>query len=567
MESIEKLVRVNIIWLLMAAMIMTACLKSGDSEETDIVYDEDKFVLWAGPNDNTVILEFTAYSNWVITLDAADWISVSPMSGGKGQQTVTITLQPNTTGQDRMVSFELETEGEVIATFFTQRGTPMISAKDQSTLTQSLFADETALKAIEITAPDAWNVLAYDAAHESVGALASWLAFEPEQAGEAGDYTVAIHAQQNFTGIDRTAKVVFACGGDALVATVTQKATKADGTKPELNPAGTWACTRLVTLKKTSATTWTSESSVTYSAEEMKDVATLSDDGVFTIKTGDAVQQGTWGRTSSGALYVSLGGSNYGITVADVTVIEIRITEGDKMYWRTYTKVSDSVIPDDDPSAGKGAGKAQYDRSALGLYRGVIVGSSGWIEINILNDAVSASSKVNIDGKTEIQTSSYAFVDGQAVSRAAFTGETVNFEFSVDADGQNPAVNVITIAGHDNVVASVRKETSSTPSQAYEGTVTDPQNGSGVFNIVRAGSTFAGIGKGQHVSGTVDANGNLTGSGSWTQPAGDDDATIRVTLTVNGKFSGSTVSGTWKTSWTGAVSGTNSGTFSGKQTL
>ena len=560
----------NCIWLLMAAMVMTTCSKLGEGGYDwgeDFVYDEDKFVLMAGPDDRTVTLEFTANSNWEITLGEADWISVSPKSGKKGRQIVTVTLQPNTTGQDRSVEFGLDGSSEFILTSFIQRGTPMISAKDKSTLTQNLFADETVVKTIEITAPDAWRVAAYDAAHEDIGALAMWLTFEPKQAGAAGDYSVAIRAQQNFTGADRTAKIVFECGGDRLVATVTQKATKANGAKPEMNPVGTWACTRLVTYIKKDATTWTSESIVEYNIEDMKDVATLSNDSIFTMQTGNVLQTGKWGRNSSGVLYVSLGGKLYGIAILDATVIQIQIEEGGKLYGRTFTKVSDNVTPNDEPSDGKGTGKAQYDNSAFGLYRGVVVGSSGWIEINIFNDGSSVSSKVSIDGKTETQTSNYAFEEGKAIRNAVFTSETVSFEFSVNADGHNSMVNSITIVGHDDVIASVKKETSSTPSQAYEGIVDDPQNGPGVFNVVRAGSSFAGIGKGQYVNGTVDENGNFTGSGWWKQ-YDSEGLDIDVTLTITGKFSGTIVSGTWETSWKAVdSSGTNSGTFSGKQTL
>ena len=82
----------NCIWLLMIAMVMTTCSKfgEGDDWEEDFVIDEGKFVMAAEADDRTVLLEFTAKSNWEITLEAADWISVSPMSGKKGPQIVTI---------------------------------------------------------------------------------------------------------------------------------------------------------------------------------------------------------------------------------------------------------------------------------------------------------------------------------------------------------------------------------------------------------------------------------------------------------------------------------------------
>ena len=115
-------------------MIMTTCSTNGDEDgledvDSDFVFEEDKFVLMAGPDDRTVTLEFTANSNWEITLGTADWIYVSPKSGKKGPQIVTVTLQPNTTGQDRSVEFDLDSESEARTFSFVQSGMPMISAK------------------------------------------------------------------------------------------------------------------------------------------------------------------------------------------------------------------------------------------------------------------------------------------------------------------------------------------------------------------------------------------------------------------------------------------------------
>ena len=556
----------------MVAMVMTNCSKlgeEGDDGVEDFVFDEGKFVTTAEADDRTVLLEFTANSNWEITLDEADWISVSPKSGKKGPQIVTVTIQPNTTGKDRSVSFCLESKNEVMLTSFIQMGAPMIfSVKDNSTLTQNLFADETVLKAIEITAPYAWSVLAYDENNNPV----TWLTFEPEQADAAGEYTVAIRAQQNFKRVDRTARIIFVCGAGNIVATVTQKATKANGEIPEMNLVGTWACTQLMILKLDGHGSGTLESLLTYNVEEMIDVATLSSDGIFNIQTGDVLRTGGW-WTSSGVFYWFLGDGSFPIRLVDAMVIEIEFIEDGRMYKRTFTKVSDDVIPNVEPSDDKGKGNAKYDNSAFGLYRGVVVGSSGWIEINIFNDGSSVSSKVSIDGKTETQTSNYTFEEGKAISNANFTSETVRFEFSVNADGKNPLVNKITIDGHDYVITSVKKETSTTPSQVYEGIIEDPQNGPGIFNVVRAGSSFSGICKpsytsiGYYMSGTVDSDDNFTGSGRWKQ-YDNEGLDIDVTLTITGKFSGTTVSGTWKTSWKAAdSSGTNSGTFSGQQSL
>jgi|GEM_PF-6200511 len=350
----------NCIWMLMAAMVMTNCSIFGDDDDAeDFFFEEGKFVLLAEADDRMVLLEFTANNNWEISIDAADWISVSPMSGKKGPQIVTISLQPNTTWQDRSVDFFLESKNEVLLQSFIQRGMPMIfSVKDNSTLTQNLLADETVLRAIEITAPYAWRVLAYDENNRPV----TWLTFDPEQADAAGEYTVAIRAQQNFTGADRTAKIIFEHGAGTLVGAVTQKATKANGEKPEMNPVGTWVCTQLVTYKVVDEY-WTS-TSVKYNIEEMKDVLTMSSDSIFTVRIDGELLTGIWrwwGDDMPNYLGFGLGDGLRPFKIVDATVIEISLPLGDSYlyYNRTYTKVSDNVTPNDKPSDGDGTGKAQ----------------------------------------------------------------------------------------------------------------------------------------------------------------------------------------------------------------
>src|SRR5690606_37461264 len=109
-------------------------------------------------------------------------------------------------------------------------------------------------------------------------------------------------------------------------------------------------------------------------------------------------------------------------------------------------------------------------------------------------------------------------------------GQTVQAYFSVDANGQNPVVQVA-IPGHDVSVA-VYKETSTTLIKNFEGTYSGDDNG--IFNMVFSGNDFSLVtdGGGAPVQSTL-VNGKVDMSFDGVE--------------VKGDFNGADqISGTWK---------------------
>lgn len=195
--------------------------------------------------------------------------------------------------------------------------------------------------------------------------------------------------------------------------------------------------------------------------------------------------------------------------------------------------------------------KAQYDGNSGGVYKGVIVGSTGTIALYLYNTGTEVQALVSFDGKsaTLTTTSLGNWSPGQPISNALFTGtidgQTVQALFSVDANGQNPVVTV-TIPGHDVNVA-VYKETSQNLVKSFEGTYTGDRTG--IFNMVVVGNavTLVSDGSGDPVEGTVTNNNiNITFNN----------------VTVQGTIDGDVVEGTW-------VDNNQSidGTWSGNRTL
>lgn len=128
---------------------------------------------------------------------------------------------------------------------------------------------------------------------------------------------------------------------------------------------------------------------------------------------------------------------------------------------------------------------AKYDKSNLGSYSGVLVGSTGYITIEL--KPTGASATIVFDGVTYQLSSSVPIPAGTKVTGYTLQKDGVKIVLDVNADGSEPQV-AVTIPGH-NVSTVVFKVTSTADVENYVGTVTgtdaqSPQyNNSGIFNF------------------------------------------------------------------------------------
>lgn len=121
-----------------------------------------------------------------------------------------------------------------------------------------------------------------------------------------------------------------------------------------------------------------------------------------------------------------------------------------------------------------------YDNSNYGIYKGVFIGSTGSILINIKNDnSVIAIMTIN---DSETIYSSKTNVIANQTSKVNFVNGSNSFEFHVDGNGQNPTISKILISGHRDAEMAVAKETSTSFVKCYLGTYTGPDFGT--FNII-----------------------------------------------------------------------------------
>lgn len=144
----------------------------------------------------------------------------------------------------------------------------------------------------------------------------------------------------------------------------------------------------------------------------------------------------------------------------------------------TYTCASCKTTPD---------AVAANDNASKGIYKGVIVGSSGTIKFDIMNNDTTIKAYMTIDGVSVTLTATVAWQSGQSFVSpftGTMNGEPVSITFSVNGDGSSPTVTAMTIPGHPNASLTLSKETSTNLIKCFEGTYTNITTGEkGNFNL------------------------------------------------------------------------------------
>ncbi len=195
--------------------------------------------------------------------------------------------------------------------------------------------------------------------------------------------------------------------------------------------------------------------------------------------------------------------------------------------------------------------KVEFDSSNFGIYKGVIIGSTGVITINIKNDGNLKATLV-LDGVTSTYTSTGEVVLNQPINNLRFTNGSNTFDINVSANGNDIAVTASNIENHIGATFNIIKEYSTDLVKCYQGTYTGT-NDNGVFNIIIIDQDLYGLSRSnQFQDDTLFLNGGFI------------ENTISGTFD-GGSFSGSTsgngISGTWQNT------SQETGTWTGQRTL
>lgn len=183
---------------------------------------------------------------------------------------------------------------------------------------------------------------------------------------------------------------------------------------------------------------------------------------------------------------------------------------------------------------------AENDALGKGVYKGIVIGSSGTIKFSIANGTNDITASMVLDGETIILTSNISYNDGQpyvAPFTGIFNGETATINFSVDDDGENPTVTSADIPGHPNAVFTIIKETSNALVEGYEGTYSKSNNEHGTFNILlsKALGKWGGIARKNGETEPDDIHGVILPDGTLIEEHGYNVGKL-VGETISGSF-------------------------------
>ena len=182
---------------------------------------------------------------------------------------------------------------------------------------------------------------------------------------------------------------------------------------------------------------------------------------------------------------------------------------------------------------------AAHDASSKGIYKGIVIGSTGTV-VPLLN------------GITSTLTSTINWTAGQpyvGVFAGTFNGSPASINFSVGLSGGTPTVTSSNIPGHPNTVFNIIKETSTSLVECFEGRFTGTASG-GTLNLMlsRAVNAWGGTAKSSSLNSSPSSiRGTINGTtlNCNCQTGTSVSATVGADEITNGTFNDGSQTGTW----------------------
>lgn len=130
--------------------------------------------------------------------------------------------------------------------------------------------------------------------------------------------------------------------------------------------------------------------------------------------------------------------------------------------------------------------KPPFDNTSFGVYKGVLIGSSGIIIIKVKNGDNHIRGYLTINNQKDTLSTTQSLPQGEAINGLLLTGRISSLKLSANADGSNAQITNLIIAGHPNATAIIVHENSSRQVLLYEGTFSGDI--SGRINFVKVGT-------------------------------------------------------------------------------
>jgi hypothetical protein len=337
-----------------------------------------------------------------------------------------------------------------------------IIVPDAAALTQDVYADQTqGASEVSFVTTGAWtSSISTETARSTKSSQTKasststgWISISPDHGDEAGNYTVAVNLEPNYTGEDRTAVITVACEGKEITITVTQKATKEDGTTPDPGDAtsllGTWNLKMIEGVKIFTGKGGNGNEYTGTFVTKRAGAFTLNEDGSFTgeieILTNEANNNGdnvkTWSYAGGSFTLVDNGFTiTYKATVTSSELVFEYGTPNTNGYAKaTYTKDAVTVppLPDQITNLYTGSASIFYGVWALTKSEDNYSDSDGttWWAISFNASAEVMKLTVNNDG-------TFQMVDNTENHTSTGTWSFANSTLTIIESGKQSDMNV-----------------------------------------------------------------------------------------------------------------------------
>jgi hypothetical protein len=204
---------------------------------------------------------------------------------------------------------------------------------------------------------------------------------------------------------------------------------------------------------------------------------------------------------------------------------------------------SDTTEPASSFSSSPDA-RASEDARSGGIYKGVIVGSSGYFVVVLQSGLTHIKVTVDGESRTLTTTALASWTTGDPLKNVLFVSGDWQATFSVGAAGNVPSIS-FTLPGHPDPKVALFKEVSTAQVRVFQGSYSGTS--SGTWNFITQGPALTGVSRSADGGSTLTFYGLVNGN-SISLDVVDGSGTI----------SGDQVSGTWSDSvnagsgnWTG----------------
>lgn len=206
--------------------------------------------------------------------------------------------------------------------------------------------------------------------------------------------------------------------------------------------------------------------------------------------------------------------------------------------------------------------RPENDNSGKGVYKGVLIGSSGFVKLNLDNLGNGVISlTLNIDGQNYDLTTEQTYnpeVGFQGYFRGAVGSGEASIGFWTNATGSEYGFFGVEIPGHPGACLILHKEKSNQLVRGFAGTYSGTMSGTpynGIMNFVIAGNSWTALTRTDGETECSELEGTVDGSTLVCDCDFDGDGTNDINFTgtlsgntLSGTFSATDVSGTWSAS-------------------